>query len=163
VRVDSLKLFEVSTFSFDLMHPQPDGVVPVIGTVWQGVFGAVPGVGRLFTWHRPPEISANRSLIIVSALIVPTSMDLALGIRVESDRKLTRSTTAGGALETRKMRSIGDDPLLLKVRPFHKKKLECMLAPAKWVTFQKEGCTCGNLSLECVPADVTADSGTDTH
>ncbi len=157
VRVDSLKLFEVSTFSFDLMHPQPDGVVPVIGTVWQGVFGAVPGVGRLFTWHKAPDISAHRSVIIVSALIVPTSMDLALGIRVESDRKLTVSTTAGGALQAHKMLSIGDDPLLLNVRPFHKKKLECMLAPPTWVAFSKEGCSCGNLSLDCVPADMPPD------
>src|SRR6266478_8079421 len=92
--------------------------------------------------------------MIVSALIVPTSMDLALGIRVESDRKLTVSTTAGNDLQTHAMHSIDDDPLLLKARPFHKKKLECMLAPDSWVTFQKQGCTCENLSLGCVPTDV---------
>jgi hypothetical protein len=153
VRVDSLKLFEVSTFSYDLMHPQPDGVVPVVGQVWQGVFGAVPYVGRLFTWHKSPELSAHRSVIIVSALIVPTSMDLALGIRVESDRKLTAASTAGGDMHTHKFQSIEDDPLLLKARPFHKKKLECMLTPDEWVTFAKDGCSCAGLSLSCVAAD----------
>src|SRR5882672_4456102 len=153
VRVDSLKLFEVSTFSYDLMHPQPDGVVPVVGQVWQGVFGAVPYVGRLFTWHKSPELSAHRSVIIVSALIVPTAMDLALGIRVEGDRKLTPASTAGGDFHTHKLQSIEDDPLLLKARPFHKKKLECMLTPDEWVTFAKDGCSCPGLSLNCVPAD----------
>jgi len=152
VRVDSLKLFEVSTFAFDLMHPRPDGVVPVVGQVWQGVFGAVPGAGRLFTWHRPPDISAHRSLILISALIVPTSIDLALGIRVESDRQL--QTSSSGEMEARTLHAIDDDPLLRKVRPFHKKKLECMLSPEQWVVFPKTECKCSNISFECVAADI---------
>jgi hypothetical protein len=151
VRVESAKLFEISSFSFNVQHPTPDGEVPVIGQLWDGVFGAVPVVGRLFKWHRPPDVSAHRSLAIVSALIVPTAMDLALGIRVESDRRLEKGPD--GHLQTHALSSMEGDPLLRQVRPFHKKKMECLLSPPAWVHFLKEGCTCEGLTLECAVPD----------
>jgi hypothetical protein len=152
VRVESAKLFEVSSFSFNVQHARPDGMVPVIGQLWNGVFGAVPGMGRLFKWRRAPDISAHRSLAIVSALIVPTSMDLALGIRVESDRKLEKNTTTG-QLQAHGLHGIEADPLLQQVRPFHKKKMECLLSPPGWVQFHKDGCSCSNLTLDCAIPD----------
>jgi len=138
VRVESLKLFEVSTFSLSVLHPRPDRIFPIVGHAWHAVFGSVPGVGQLFSWPRRPAKVDNRSLAIISAVIVPTAMDLALGMRFEGDRELV----AGG---TRRFHYAGELPL--QVRAFHKKWIACLVNPLENEQI------CNNLTLSKVLAD----------
>jgi hypothetical protein len=69
VRVESLKLFQISSFTMTLTHPQRGTLVPVIGWGWEAIFGTIPYVGNLF---RLPPYSAtvdNRSLAVVRAVV----------------------------------------------------------------------------------------------
>jgi len=90
IRVAPLRLFEVSTFSQEVYHPQLPGTVPVIGHVWDYAFGGVPGLNGLFKWRRKPIPMAHRSMMLVNATVVPTAMDLGLGVRFRSDRNQER-------------------------------------------------------------------------
>ena len=42
VQVDSMKLFQVSSLSMDITHAQPAVPVPVVGWVYDSIFGTVP-------------------------------------------------------------------------------------------------------------------------
>ena len=121
VRVESLKLFEVSAFDMDLRHQQTDFVIPPIGQVWEAVFGPIPGFGQLFRLRRPPLEVDNRSWAMVQAMIVPTAMDLGLSLRFELDRvyKDAQRTSYGEF-----KRPEGE---ILKARGFHKKLMGCIL------------------------------------
>lgn len=87
VRVEAMKLFEVSTFMTTVHHPQPDGIVPVVGHAWNSLFGAVPGAGRLFKWRRRPAPMHHRSTALINAIVVPTPMDLVAGTRFKYDQE----------------------------------------------------------------------------
>lgn len=86
VRVDSLKLFPVSSLSMDLTHPQSPVPVPIIGWAWDAVFGGVPVMKDMFAFPRGPKTIQNRSIAVVRAVIVPTAMDLGLSIPFRDDR-----------------------------------------------------------------------------
>jgi hypothetical protein len=105
VRVDSLKLFQVSSLSMDLSHPQSPVVIPVVGWAWEAVFGGVPGMRTLFTIPRPPATIQNRAIAVVRAVVVPTAMDLGLSMPFRDDyiedaatrvRKSTSSLSRAG-------------------------------------------------------------------
>jgi hypothetical protein len=85
VRVDSLKLFQVSSLSMDLTHPQSSVPVPVVGWAWEAVFGAVPGMKDVLTIPRSPLTVQNRSIAVVRAVVVPTAFDLGLSLPFRSD------------------------------------------------------------------------------
>ncbi|MGH9774867.1 MAG: hypothetical protein ACRD50_07950 [Candidatus Acidiferrales bacterium] len=121
VRVDSLKLFQVSSFTMQLTHPQP----PVcywspLCIAWQAVFGSIPVAGHLFEIHRGPKTKDNRSVAIVRAVIVPTAMDLGLGLRFEMDKiedPVTNTLTP--------LSSLGQ--LGGNVSRFHQNLMKCMV------------------------------------
>ncbi len=119
VRVENVRLFELSTFRSEIMLLRPDAVFPVVGHVWRAIFGRVPIVGDLFSIPRDPAESKHRSIALVTALIVPTAADLALGIRFDGDRVAAENTRGERPLVTRPHRSW---------RQQHKKIVRCLRA-----------------------------------
>ena len=116
VRVQSLKLFDLSTLSMEITHPQTPTCVPLAEdqpgrtfsyiaavpfsvpcAVWRSVFGSIPVAGRLFEWPRAPITVDNRSVAIIRATVVPTAMDFGEALTFEDDRiadPVTNSTIA---------------------------------------------------------------------
>lgn len=82
VRVDSLKLFDISAFSATLTHGRS---VPLVLP-----FIDIPYVGSLLRLRLPPGTTYHRSFAIVSAVIVPTAADIANAIEFRSDLEATR-------------------------------------------------------------------------
>ena len=93
VRVPGSRLFEISNIALDVQVSRPDGLVPIVGHVWNGVFGQVPLLNRLFKWKREPSTVYHRNLIVVTAVIAPTAADLALGLRYHNDILRTDTST----------------------------------------------------------------------
>ena len=66
VRVPGARLFEISNFALDVQAPRPDGIFPIVGHAWNGVFGRVPLLNRFFKWKREPATVYHRNLVVVS-------------------------------------------------------------------------------------------------
>lgn len=87
VRVDSLKLFQVSSFAAELRRGRkPFPLLPP--------YVELPGIGSLVSLPMAPSRTFHRSFAIVSAVVLPTAADLASGISFSPDtiaapRKLT--------------------------------------------------------------------------
>jgi hypothetical protein len=79
VRVESLKLFEVSAFSAMLQRPRSK--FPILPPFFE-----VPYFGSFISFPIPGARIYHRSTAIVSAVIVPTAADLAYGIDFTDDR-----------------------------------------------------------------------------
>jgi hypothetical protein len=122
VRVESLKLFQLSSFSMELTHPLRGTPVPAIGWAWEGIFGTTPGMGRLFRMPPYSKTVDNRSYAIVRAVVVPTAMDLGLSLRFEADRVVDPITDATDSLNS--MAQAGG-----RLRPFHKCFMQRIVNP----------------------------------
>lgn len=88
VRVESLRLFEVSAFTMRLTHqsqPQCWSFSPLC-VAWKAVAGGIPGLGNLLEVTPPPQVTDNQSAAVVRAIVAPTAMDLGLSVRYEVDR-----------------------------------------------------------------------------
>jgi hypothetical protein len=140
VRVQNLKLFDLSTFSMEITHPKMPACLPLDNddgklktafyyatfplsvpcVVWRSVFGSVPVAGRLFEWPRQPETVDNRSVAIIRAVVVPTAMDIGESLDFESDRVYDPIT---GITET--LSSVSQ--LGWRVRQFHRLMMECVV------------------------------------
>lgn len=79
IRVDSLKLFDVSSFSAMLQRPKSK--FPVVPPFFE-----VPYFGSFISFPIPGAKVYHRSTAIISAVIVPTAADLAYGIDFTADR-----------------------------------------------------------------------------
>ncbi len=79
VRVDSLKLFEVSAVGAKLTLSRPP--IPLI---LPGV--ELPYIGSIVGLPRKPAEEYHSSVAIMSAIVVPTAADLAAGLRFDDDR-----------------------------------------------------------------------------
>ena len=122
VIVPGARLFEVSNFALDVQVRRPDGIFPIVGHAWNGVFGHVPVLNRLFKWKREPATGYHRSLVVVNAIIAPTAADLALGLRfhldelseqAQSDASITKKCLDSFLVEhNRKMHSVLGLPVL---------------------------------------------------
>ena len=53
-------------------------MVPIIGPVWQGLFGPIPVVGKLFSWQKDPQSVFQESLVLTNSFITPTAMGIAI-------------------------------------------------------------------------------------
>lgn len=120
VRVDSMKLFQVSSLSMDLTHPQSPVPLPIVGWAWDAVFGSVPVMKDFFAWPRGPATIQNRSIAVVRAVVVPTAMDLGLSIPYRDDRVFDPVTGTAKSLST-------TDETSNKFREFHQKLMRCVL------------------------------------
>jgi hypothetical protein len=112
VRVDSIKLFEVSSFSAELQRSRSR--FPLLPP-----FVEIPYIGTLIGIPLPPAKQYHTSTAVLSAIVVPTAADLAYGLSFISDR----IREPGG---TRKAVSLRD--LYQPVRSFNKEKIYCLAA-----------------------------------
>jgi hypothetical protein len=77
VRVDSQKLFEISSFESALVHGKSVPLLPP--------FVDLPYLGNLARLRLPPGTRYHKSFAIVSAVIIPTAADLANVIEFRAD------------------------------------------------------------------------------
>jgi hypothetical protein len=157
VRVQSLKLFDLSTLSMQITHPQTPTCLPleddgfwrkvsyvaavpfsVPCAVWRSAFGSVPVAGRLFEWPRPPITVDNRSVAIIRADVVPTAMDFGEALNFESDR--VRDPVTGLTESLSSVSQLG-----WRTRQFHRLLMQCV------VNSTPVGCP---VTLSDVPEDV---------
>ncbi|MBZ5656615.1 MAG: hypothetical protein LAO56_15210 [Acidobacteriia bacterium] len=81
VRVESMKLFELSSFSASLRRKNRS--FPLLPP-----FVELPYLGSLVRLTLPADPTFHRSFAIASAIVVPTAADLAFGIPFMGDRKV---------------------------------------------------------------------------
>jgi hypothetical protein len=76
INVNTMDLFAISSFNNQTTVTGRRWYVPLVGPVWEGVFGDIPVVGNLFSPIRPPINVQHQSIILTNTLIVPTAMGL---------------------------------------------------------------------------------------
>jgi hypothetical protein len=152
IRIDSIKLFEVSSFSAELQKSRSR--FPLLPP-----FVELPYVGTLFGIPLPPAKIYHTSTAVMSAIVVPTASDLAWGLAFiqdriidgSCDRCLGNDRTQNSQLKIRRVRpaislkDLGDRP----VRAFHRRKILCFAANATPVG----GGTCSNHTFDQVLHD----------
>lgn len=77
VYVNTLDLFTISSFNSQTTIDGGRSYIPVVGTIWKGVFGEIPVFGRLFSWKNAPKNVQHQSLILTNTFIAPTAMGIA--------------------------------------------------------------------------------------
>ncbi len=117
VRVESLKLFDVSAFSAMLQRPRSK--FPIVPPLFE-----VPYFGSFIGWPLPGAKVYHRSTAIVSAIIVPTAADLAFGIEFNSDRLCEPTNNGNQPLRCYRAHSPYDFGSLA-LRSFHKAMVQC--------------------------------------
>ena len=85
VYVQTLDLFSLSTFNSQTTVDGGRSYIPVIGTIWEGVFSGIPVFGDLFSWKNAPKNVQHQSVILTSAFVKPTAMGMAHLYRPPSD------------------------------------------------------------------------------
>lgn len=110
VRVESLKLFDVSAFSAMLQRPRSK--FPIVPPFFE-----VPYFGSFLGWPLAGAKVYHRSTAIVSAIIVPTAADLAFGIDFSADRFCDEDS----CYRAKSPYDFGSLPL----RSFHKAMIQC--------------------------------------
>ncbi len=85
VNVNTMDLFALSTFNNQTTVTGRRWYVPVVGPMWEGVFGDIPVVGNLLAPKRPPINVQHQSIILTNTLIVPTAMGLTEWYNLQSD------------------------------------------------------------------------------
>lgn len=91
VYVNALDLFTISTFSELNTVDGGRSYIPVIGTIWEGLFSGIPVFGDLFSWKNPSKNIYHQNLILTNSLINPTVMGIA--ILYPRDSNNSESTT----------------------------------------------------------------------
>lgn len=77
VYVNTLDLFALSTFNSQTTIDGGRTYIPVVGTIWKGIFSGVPIFGELFSWKNHPKNVQHQSIVLTNSFIVPTAMGLA--------------------------------------------------------------------------------------
>jgi uncharacterized repeat protein (TIGR01451 family) len=124
VRVESIKLFELSSFSALVQRPRAK--FPLVPP-----FVEIPFIGSLASLPLPGAKEYHRSTAIVSAVLVPTATDLAYGIDFAHDRLITDETrtTWGQNYQMRSVSSLTQfqtDSERTPIRAFHKAMVNCL-------------------------------------
>ena len=78
IYVTALDFFDLSAFASQSTLGGGRGYVPIIGPVWQGLFGEVPVAGKLFSWQKGPQTVFQESLVLTNSFITPTAMGIAI-------------------------------------------------------------------------------------
>jgi len=165
VRVDSLKLFEVSSFASQLSTPKKK--FPLVPP-----FVELPYLGSILSLPLPPSREFHASIAVISAIVIPTSADLAFTARFVSDRLLAADDTStqsclflglgstkGTSCRTRTMLSLSDfagrSP-----REYNRMKIHCLATGGKHAFASYDGSAdggsaiCNALTFDYVPADI---------
>jgi hypothetical protein len=121
VRVDSLKLFPISSLSIDLTHAQTSVPVPIIGWAYEAIFGTVPWMkDHILAIPRAPETVQNRAVAVVRAVIAPTAMDLGLSMPFRDD-------SVGDPISLSSKSFSSEGQTNNKLEEFHKQLIVCVL------------------------------------
>jgi hypothetical protein len=156
MRIDSLKIFEVSSLSTQLLRARTRfPLLPLPGL-------EVPYIGSLIGIPRRPAAEYHSSIAILSAMVVPTAADLAYGTRFVSDRIVQNESSgaqcSGDSSSHRNctlraptsIKDFGDD-----IREFNRAMAGCFAtgmtsAAPLWVTPRSaEACT--NVTFASIP------------
>jgi hypothetical protein len=78
IYVTALDFFDLSAFASQSTLGGQRGYVPIIGPVWQGLFGSIPVAGKLFSWQKAPQSVFSESVVLTNSFITPTAMGLAI-------------------------------------------------------------------------------------
>ena len=163
VRVDSIKLFEISSFSAELQKSRSR--IPILPVP----FLEVPYIGSFLGIPRAGAKEYHSSTAVLSAIVVPTASDLAFGLtfaddRVVDARHANQCYWPGGASDKdhpyacrlRTAHSLSD--LNAPVSEFHRLKVTCLgtgsLAAHPLFTSdsaeiaKRRGDACSNLSFK---------------
>jgi hypothetical protein len=159
VRIDSLKLFELSSFSAVLQRSRSR--IPLIPP-----FVDLPYIGTIAGIPLPPATEYHQSTALLSAMVVPTAADIAYGLQFEFDQ------TADGAKETcsllksakdddrcrlRSLISLGDFGERDSVELYNHTIVHCFATDMRSATSSLNGFTpasanaCANLSFDTLP------------
>lgn len=76
VYTQALDFFDLSTFTSQATVDGGRFRIPVIGTVWNAIFGAIPGFGDLFSFKKPNQKVLHENLLLTTSFITPTSLGL---------------------------------------------------------------------------------------
>jgi CheY-specific phosphatase CheX len=138
VRVDGLKLFQISEFTMELTHPERGTPVPIVGQMWESIFGTTPGIRNLFRMPPYSKTEENRSVVIVRAVVVPTAMDIGLSFPFAADRIEDPVTDTTDPMDA--VAQAGG-----RLRPFHELLTRCVLVGRN---------DCGAIKLSTTPEDL---------
>jgi hypothetical protein len=121
VRVESLKLFDVSSFS--AMVQRPRAKLPIVPP-----FIEIPLIGDIFAIPLPAAKIYHASSAIVSAIIVPTAADLAYGLVFQTDRGVFAEDKKFSHLtySLRRFTHEGQIPETDPIFQYHRVMLECL-------------------------------------
>jgi hypothetical protein len=76
VRVNVMDLFALSSLNNQTTITGRRWNVPIVGPIWEGVFGDIPVVGNLLSPRRPPVNIQHQTIMITNTLIVPSAKGL---------------------------------------------------------------------------------------
>lgn len=128
VRVESVKLFEVSSFSALVQRPRAK--LPLLPIP----FVEIPLITEFAGLPLPGAKVYHRSTAIISAIVVPTAADLGYGIEFAADRAVVGE---GSRLSFMKIRSLHNLPWQQNVYRFNEAQANCFAANG----------TCGGLTF----------------
>jgi hypothetical protein len=76
VQVNVWDLFALSSLNNQTTVTGRRWNVPVVGPIWEGIFGDIPVVGYLLSPRRPPVNIQHQTIMITNTLIVPSAQGL---------------------------------------------------------------------------------------
>ena len=85
VQVNVWDLFALSSLNNQTTVTGRRWNVPIVGPIWEGIFGDIPVVGNLLSPRRPPVNIQHQTIMITNTLIVPSAQGL-----LEDNPELTR-------------------------------------------------------------------------
>jgi surface antigen len=77
VKVNTWDLFALSSLNNQTTITGRRWSVPLIGPIWEGIFGDIPVVGNLLSPKAPPLTVHHQNIILVNTLVVPSANGLA--------------------------------------------------------------------------------------
>jgi len=130
VRVESVKMFELSAFS--ALIQQPRSKVPLVPPLIE-----LPWVGSLLSLPLSGAKEYHRSTAFVSAVIVPTAADLAYGIEFQADRQVVARPSLHQEYQLREAVALNQFPQ--PIPAFHRAMVSCLATDAKVFFLGGEG------------------------
>lgn len=151
VRLESIKLFEISSFSAYLERSRRN--IPILPPFFE-----LPYVGSILSLPMPGAKEYHRSTAVISAIVVPTATDIVSGIRFNFDRVTfpslpaipaapSCSTTANGTPDhpcSLRVALSMSDLSAFSISAFHRAKVACF---ATGQPFAGSSLNCEDLKL----------------
>ncbi|HVN04820.1 MAG TPA: hypothetical protein VMT86_10405 [Bryobacteraceae bacterium] len=159
VRVDSMKLFEVSSFAAVLQRSRSR--IPLVPPLVE-----IPYIGTLVGIPVPPAKEYHQSTALLSALVVPTAADIAYGLQFQFDQTaegpkeictLLKGASGDDRCRLRRLVSFTDFGERNPVDLYNRAMVHCLATDMRAVYSSINGFTpagasaCANLSFDTLP------------